>query len=468
MAIKVNFYRFTKKENSTARPSGTGTELDCTLKDSSSIFFPIIKLNLGAVSAPSFNYCIIPNFNRWYYITNWEWDRGLWYASLQVDVLATYKPEIGNSSLYALRASNSWDGRIVDNLYPTKVNCTYSKTDVWNHNLAFGMSYIIGVVTKNPSYGSITYYAMTRSQLRTLMAELLDDTLLTGNNFNPADASLALQKSIVDPLQYIKSAIAVPLTIDDMGANVGIDETITIFDWDLTAQGKRCGMTGFPRVNKTHTFTIPKHPQTATRGNFVNQAPYTYLTLYAPPFGVIELDTTAFAADTALTVGLTFDLPTGQGALTITNESGNVIQRVEAQLGVPIQLSQVSRDYLGATVSGISAIGSAIGGAVSGNVTGAITGLASGIGNAVSAMAPKSQTLGSGGSYMNFGIGFYLQAQFFEIVDDDISHNGRPLCQMVTPSAGYYLIQDGDVPIDGTKEEAIELKRYLEGGFYYE
>lgn len=472
MAIKINFYRFSKKENSTARPSGTGTELDCTLKDSSSIFFPVIKLNMGAASAPSFNYCHIPNFNRWYFITNWEWDRGLWYASLQVDVLATYRTEIGSSSLYALRASNNYDGTIVDNLYPTKVGCTFAKSDDWTISGAggFAASYIMGVVSKDPDFGSIKYYALNSSNLGTIIDELLDDTIKDGvNGFSAADASIALQKSLIDPLQYIKSCIYIPMTLTEINSALSTAAApVTIFNWDLTATA-RSVRPPTPVIRVTHDFTIPKHPQTVSRGNFVNQSPYTMLWLYAPPFGVVDIDTTAFANNSVITVEIDIDLPTGLGILKI-KRGDEIINRLEANIGVPIQLSQIIKDYLGAASAVLGGIGSVISGIAGGpaGIASGVIGAANGVGNAIQSLMPKSQTIGSGGSYAQVRGGWSLQAQFFTIADDDIAHNGRPLCQMVTPSNGYYLIQDGDIAIDGTKEEAAELKRYLESGFYYE
>lgn len=467
--IQATFYRFSKKENSTARPV-TGRELYVELKDASSIFYPIIKLNRGASTAPTFNYCHIPDFNRYYYITEWVWNLGIWEATLKCDVLATYKTVIGDASLYALRAANSYDGSIPDHLYPTKTGCSFDYSTSWTMSGAggFGTSYILGVVSDDPDFGSITYYAVNSSNLASILSDLLDDSLLTDNGFNVADASIPLQKSIVDPIQYIKSAIYLPFTLNELSNLSTVASQVKIFNWELSATAKTV-RPPTPVTTVTHSFTIPKHPQTSARGNFVNQSPYSFLTLYAPPFGNIELDTTAFANASTVDISLKVDMPTGLGILEISNGS-YITNRIEASVGVPIQLSQVSRDYVGAAVAGISAIGGAIGGFMSGNVGGAISSAASGIGNAVSAMAPKAQTIGSGGSYAQVRGGWYLEAQFFTIVNDDISHNGRPLCQMIQPKNinGYMLIQDGDVAIDGTQEESVEIKRYLESGFYYE
>ena len=469
--ITANFYKFSKKENSTARPTGSGNAIDIEIKSASSIFFPYIVVNRGAsTAAPGYNYCYISNFSRYYWITEWIWNEGLWEASLKCDVLATYKTDIGNEYLYALRAAYTYDGAIPDHLYPTKTGCSFDYSTSWTMSGAggFGASYILGVVSKDPDFGSITYYAVNSSNLGTILAELLDDSLLTDNGFNVADASIPLQKSIVDPIQYIKSAVYLPFTLSELSNLSESASAVKIFNWELSATAKTV-RPPTPVTTVTHSFTIPKHTQTSSRGNFVNQSPYTFLTLHAPPFGNIELDTTAFANASTVDISLKVDMPTGLGVLEISNGS-YITNRIEASVGVPIQLSQVSRDYVGAAVSGISAIGGAIGGFMSGNIGGAISSAASGIGNAVSAMAPKAQTIGSGGSYAQVRGGWYLEAQFFSIVNDDITHNGRPLCQVIQPKniPGYMLIQDGDVAIDGTQEESIEIKRYLETGFFYE
>lgn len=483
--ITVRFYSFSKRENSTKIPTGTGTEFSCTIHDSSSIFFPIIKLNRGAdtSSAPAFNYCRINDFGRYYWITNWTWENGLWFASLKCDVLASFKSTIGSTSLYALRASNSYDGSIPDKLYPAKAGCTFVTESLsggrpWG-NVMQGI-FIMGIVSQDPDFGSLKYIGLSLTNMRSFIAQLLDDAILTANGFNVQDASLALQKSLIDPLQYIKSCVYIPYPPSSLTDSLTTISSFDIWNWTINLSGYEVKYSA-PYNTYSGTITIPKHPQTAGRGKFVNQMPFTVLQLQAPPFGMIDLDTTALVDTSTLSLGISLDLPTGLGVLTISNGSV-VMNRIEAQIGVPVQLSQVFHDYLGAYVGAmgaiggvISGLGSVVGGAMSGSIGGVAGGLGnmlssgvSGVGSAIEALFPKAQSIGSGGSYAQLAGNWNIYAQFFTIVDDDLAHNGRPLCQMVTPSSGYYLIQDGDVPISGTQDESQEIKRYLETGFYYE
>lgn len=467
MGFNVYFWTLTKKSNSTLIPTTGRYDYTCTIKDGSGIMNPTIELNIGATSDPSaYNYCQIPNFDRYYYINEWNYSRGLWTASLSVDVLATYKTQIGSTSMYVLRASAASDGAIVDNLYPMKVGCTYVHNTAASPYIAVG-TYIVGCVGKNADYGSVSYYAMTKAELTTLCTYLIQDAIQDGvNGFTLNDCSIALQNSLVDPIQYIKSCVFIPYSRSDLSTTT--DSTFNIFNWTVP------GLTGYRvaghTVIKTATLSISKHPSTTARGNYVNTAPYTLLTLYVPPFGVINIDSTVTCNATQLDLELRTDTISGRGVLTIKC-NGCVLHKLEAQIGVPIQLSQVTRDYVGAATSMVSGVTSAITGALTGNAAGAVTGAINGIGNAIQALAPRQQSVGSGGGFVHLAsTPWQLDHQFFTPVDDDNSHNGRPYCKVATPSSlgGYMLIQDGDVAIPGTKAEADELRGLLESGFYYE
>lgn len=465
MSYTVDLYTLTKRSNSTLYPSSGATTFNCNIKNGSGILTPKIELNLGVTADPSqFNYCHIPNFDRWYYVTEWYYDRGLWTGTCKVDVLATYKSQIGSTSMYVLRASAASDGAVIDTFYPTKAGCTFDNSTIsnpYNFNV-FGTTdppqFCIGIVSEDGKIGSMDYFMIGGAQLETLCDYLINDFVSTTNQFTIADASMALQASLVDPIQYIKSCYLIPFTTTEYAdVSTGV-APVKCCHFSTGAAGLKIdrGTT----ITKTFTFTIKKHPQTTARGNFVNVAPYTLLTLSFPPFGVIQIDTTVTANASSLTVDVAVDVITGKGKLTVRC-NGVVLNTLEAQLGVPIQLSQVSSDYLGAATS-------AVNGLIQGLTTG--FGLTSMIGNAVNALTPREQSVGQGGAFTQLTGHFALYHQFFTLVNDDNSHFGRPYCQVATPSSlgGYMLIQDADVSIPGTKAEADEIRSLLEGGFYYE
>ena len=162
------------------------------------------------------------------------------------------------------------------------------------------------------------------------------------------------------------------------------------------------------------------------------------------------------------------DLLSGLGILTISC-NGVVLNRIETRIGVPISLSQVTRDYIGAVSNVASAVGSAITGVATANPL-AVIGVVSGVGNAVEALQPRSNTIGTTGSYAGLNGDFKLDHQFFRPVNADNTHNGRPLCEVrkINTLSGFIIVQDGDVAINGTSTEDQQIRSYLESGFYYE
>ena len=475
--VTVNFWTFSKKENSTARPAGSPTALNCNILRGSSMMAPTLELDLGS-TAPTYNYCQISSFGRYYFIREWYFQGGLWTATLQVDVLATYKSQIGSASLYALRTSNAtlYDGSIPDTMYPAKAGGTFTKvsgTDIWNPGSYDGGLYILGCVCHNAEFGSIRYYAVPSNRMEAIISYLTSTDLLQDNNFSLNDASLELQKSLIDPAQYIKSCVYIPVRASDIydvcsATNVDLD----ILDWTmLDSVGNvllaKYVLMSAPAVTISDSITLPKHPQAASRGTFLNQAPYTRMTFNIPPFGNISLDTSITANAVTLDYTITVDLPTGLGILVVSC-NGIILNRLEAQVGVPIQLSQITRDYPGmissAATAGVGLIESFI------NPFAGIGAVASSIGNAVVASQPREQSIGSGGSFAQLIDTIpSVNAQFFTMVDDDVACNGRPCCKVVNcSSGGYFLIQDADISLAGTAEESAAVREYLENGFYYE
>lgn len=468
MSFTVDLYSFSKRENSTKQPNTASASFQCILKDASGLIAPSIELDLGLASSPAdYNYAYIPAFNRYYFIAEWKFENRLWTAQLICDVLATYKAEIGSSSLYVLRAASASDGTIVDNLYPMKAVPTHSVTPFntpWhqiidlNGSIATGC-YIVGVVSTSPTHGSISYYAVGSGYLATLCDYLSSSFVSPENGFDVNDATMALQKNIIDPFDFIKSCTWIPAGVSSMG---GTFTDITVMGINTGAKGYKFG-TGTPGIihNSVTVGNLPRHPQAASRGSYLNTAPYTDCEIFIPPFGLIPVDTRILASSPSITLDYRIDTMTGNAVLTV-EIAGTTVNRVESQLGVPIQLSQIRQDIIGGATSLLSA-GAA---ALAGNYLGA----AAGIGSAVQAAAPKANTIGGTGGWGDLGGAPGVVQHFYPVTDEDNDHTGRPLMavRQISSLSGYIIVQDGDISIAGTQSEAEQIRQYLEGGFYYE
>ena len=61
---EIILYHFSKRKNSTKRPTGQGTTVPCLLKSNTTFQTPVFKLKLTLDSALQFNYLIKENDNE--------------------------------------------------------------------------------------------------------------------------------------------------------------------------------------------------------------------------------------------------------------------------------------------------------------------------------------------------------------------------------------------------------------------
>lgn len=468
--ITINLYTFTKHENSTKRPTGTGTAFSCKVKSPSSLETP--RVELSTAYPGNYNYAYISDWNRYYFITDCSYDEGLWVLQLKVDVLATYKTEIGAESLYVLRSASASDGNIRDTYYPIKANNTkyhgyQFERVVDGHETSIPGDYDSGFIIINVAgtgtAGASTLIEMTPANFAMLVQELYTDI----NGFQLSDViSKVVQAFGGNPQTLINSAMWFPFAFDvDSGPN-----PIKIGAWQsTTAVG---GVIIDPVISLPDvTFNLNKHPLAATRGNYLNLSPYTMYTLGLPGCGVVNLDTTKLQGVTGITIHRYMDAFSGQLFVKVIADSTNqVIAYMNGQIGIPIQLR--GSNNANSLVGGVGASIAGIAGAVSTGGASAIAGaVAAGIGTALEAMGgtPVSSNMGAGFAGIT-DERIWLDTVCYDIVDADNTHNGRPLMQMRTINtlSGFIMVQRGNVPIDGTEEEQIQIKSYLEGGFYYE
>lgn len=466
MAVQINLYSFKKKRNSTAIPSDSGTVTNCALKSSTSVTAPVIELDLGRAFNPvPFNYARISAFERYYYITDWQYVNGLWIAYLQVDVLASFKDEIGASTQYIARSSALYDGTIIDSLYPADTQTsviTTTATAKWMTTLNNGF-YVLGVV----GAGGVSYYALSPFSFYQLTTMLFNE--------GTYDIGAEIQKEIFNPFQYIVSVKWFPITtglIPD-GENV---TTIPFGWWSAEIYARKLNASMVCTWNVS--VSIPKHPQTTERGNYVNCAPYTQLQMEFQPFGTIPLNTPVYCNYSTVYAVCKTDLLSGVGTAWIspTNSQNDATNVVTSMVGVPIQISQLNTHPVSTVVNLASAAAQAgigIAGAVaSGGATAVsgVVGAAAGVMNAVMSAMPQVQSSGSNGAFSIYSEPIRLVGTFHHLVTDDLSDRGRPLCQIhqISTLAGYIQCDDAHLSISGYPSELDAITSEMLRGFYYE
>lgn len=471
--MNVVLYNFTKRQNSTKQPNpAEGKYITCQIKDETSFLNPTLKISKdvvsGVFSPAAYNYVSIPYWQRYYFITDWQYLNGVWECSCSIDPLASFKAEIGNTSAYVLRSDNQYNGNIMDSFYPASTNITISRIPVacaWYNVAPSGGTYVVGIINYQQNYrvGAVTYYALSQRDLGGLLNYLFTDNIFNASSIS--EIGEGLFKSIFNPFQYIVSCMWFPFGIQAFHDMATPQTEIKVGYWDT---GIKADVVDRLAEKTFVTATIPDHPQ-ISRGSYLNYAPFSRLTLYIPPFGSIPLDTNFRNIGNYLYSAVLIDHITGQCTIRVAispssnnlNEY-NIMCEKSSMIGVPIQLTQLMPDY----VNSLTSMGGAMGAALSRNIVGVLSGLMS----AVDSQMPKVSTNGANGSFIETIQYPQLICEFLRIADENRTEFGRPLCATRTLRniPGYIQCGEDDHAFSATKNESDIINRHLKNGFFYE
>lgn len=448
MAINVNFYTFSKKYNSTAQPTGDGTVLSCNIKAPSSVINPRLEL---ATNPTAYNYCYISAFSRYYFVSDITFSNGLWICMLTEDVLATYKTQIGGSSLYILRSSAQSNGYIQDGYFPptTKVTRTDADMNSTLYNYDDGC-YIVNILSG--SNNGIVSYQLSHSGFK----DLYDKIFTLVNGYDWTDVAVQWYQSIFKITDYLVSAYWFPETF-------GTPTSGSIALGPYTISGISRYHVDGPKYD-TYSVTLPKHPKAATYGKYLNAAPFSHYTVSFGPLSETAIDAALLVDTTTFTLSKWVDPVTGQAIITVPGASYTI------GWGVPIALANSNS---GSAAGVLTSIGSVVGAVAAGGLTGGLApalGVVGGIAGAIESAAGSNSIASSAGSIAAHNRFRGVSGYFADVVDRDITNLGLPLCTVTTPSAlgGYMVVQNGSINAAGTAAELASIKGYLEGGFYYE
>lgn len=462
------WFDFKKNTNSTKRPEPGQSRFNCYLIEPVSILNPVIRLRIPW-NPYNYNYAYIPDFHRYYYITDIVSENTMWTCYMTVDVLATYRNIIGKSTQYVVRSSSDWDGNISDSLYPTKTRpeivTTYPNSETYPFSAGVGFGYfVVGIINNSPdALGCVSYYRFTMSEFRQFCNAMLSTSDWLGGDFG--DVTDDLLKSIFNPFQYVVSCVQYPSRFAIFPGTAV--ENIAFGWWTLPVSAT---LITSSLEQLEVTFQLPEHPQAATRGAYLNSAPFSRYTLYWDAFGVYELDAQVVAnasndgGEKQIQAKISFDCSGATATLRINN--GNVQQTLvdtTVQVGVPIQIAQATSDVIGSFQS----LGNALTSAFSLNFIGAGASLFSSLEH----KAPKITSSGANGSSAKYAFLPVLQSEFYLLVDEALEHRGRPLCQqrVISSLPGYIMTADAEIEIsECMSTELDKIKDYMNGGFFYE
>ena len=492
--INVKFYSFSKKENSTKVPTSPvvpSAEYSCLLKDGSGVISPELEIATSA-NVSSWNYCYISDFGRYYFVSEWTYDNGQWIAKLTIDVLASWKTNIGSSTQYVTRSSYTYDPYVTDTFYPVKTvadirRSTFSATGAVQAldttMLGSGANFMVGIINNDNtnSAGAVTQYVMTPAQLDVMKRLLMTDNGWIGN-VDPGASPVDIAKSQVDinPFQYITQCRWFPVPVPIIGDTPF--NNIRFGWWQTTISAYK--FYGYSPVYQWKLDPTPQHSYADTRGKYLNSKGFASHFIDFAGFH-FDLDANMVAQTNKLYVELRIDFISGQACCWVKGEEEgglttyNIAEEIQ-NLSVNVPLAAIS--FAGDGWSGVPVVGGLLSSVAQGAnaVAGSMYGSHSSQGliteHAIAAnlglnKIESSFMAGSGGLA---GIASHpvpvLTSVFQFTADEDNASAGRPLCKNKTISSipGFIKCNHVEIELPATEQEIVSIKNYMEGGFFYE
>lgn len=448
--INVEFYNFSKKSNSTARPS-EGTSVSVNLKRGTTFQSPTFVLHYNLNDFLNFNYA---KWNDHYYFINSVTSTNA--AQIEVscteDVLATYKEEIGNYTCVIERSSHQ------SLLYP---DALYLSDDSWKKDATiiadpvglFPKGYSGNFIVRTTSSEGITLYYMTQEELDDLLSFMWSDGSW-GDALNDA-----FTKLFFDPFKYILSIDWCPIRIDNF---IHLSSTVKLGFWDSKVSGAIIGGINAPSVNFSYDIGITNSRYNKYQFQYWNSNFSRYF-VKLPFVGVIQIDITKTAND-QLTADYYYDAVTGLCDVWLRSGQ-NDLAHFQTRLSIPIQIgfatNNPSNILNGAANTGIQL--------VTGNAMGTIS---SGLESIKGVFSPDSSVIGSNGS-INGILNNKNAAQYtytcssivpYPITEGYADGNRRKISTL----SGYIKCRNASVPINGYSGDQDVVNNFLNNGFYYE
>ena len=355
--MQATFFKVNKRRNSTLVPySNPNIVKDTALSsikiidNKSSLLDMKIKLldkmhHGGVIQQATkynsfyYNYCVIAEFHRCYYVDNWEiGSDGFFTCSLHCDVLATFHSNILAGEGFIERTSNSryYSNRLwSDNFYPGTLdriqlkNSNTQATSPFSSNPSNGIVIMTSTssVSGSGDIGTADYNYMTQAQFAILCNNM--SNVVPGAAQGTYTSMDTLQrilqntlKAVGNPLEYIHQLQWFPIETDSLPSATFSNSArdIHLGGWNTGATGRAILKTDFtlspivlqiPRDNSnnasTPETTVPIYP------------PFAKYWCYNPLIGVIELDPVALSSNFSMYIAFyfTINLVSGNARLEI-------------------------------------------------------------------------------------------------------------------------------------------------------
>lgn len=446
---EIILYHFSKRKNSTKRPTKQGTVVPCFLKSATTFQNPTFILQKPMNDMLQFNYAKWAD--HYYFIdSTTSINAGQTEISCTEDVLATYKNEIGNYTCFIERSSNQTTFAN-DTMYIPTNDWVLSTRNVSHKEKimtsTYSQQYIIRVVSRT---GVASYY-INGDQLNNLL-----DYMYTESNFADVITD-AITKLMFDPFKYIVDLKWIPFVESAFKNNN--NEVIQLGFWDSGVMAKRIDENTV--VNFSYSFAFDNPLYAITDFRYYNPSFSNYF-IKLPFIGVVALN--PYKIDESVNALYQFDATSGLCNVFLQSKRV-VFASYQFQLSVPVQIGYATTNIAQLTTSAVSLVGAGL----QGNIA---QGISSGIEAGRSITAPEVSMLGTIGNISNILNNQILEFNSYACtsIDPDGASEGYAdgTVRYISGLSGYIKCRNASIEISGFTGDQEAVNNYLNSGFYYE
>lgn len=449
---EIVLYHFSKRKNSTKRPTGQGTEVPCLLKSATTFQSPTFILQKPMNDMLQFNYAKWAD--HYYFIdSTTSINAGQSEISCTEDILATYKNEIGNYTCFIER-SNHQDPLLDDPLYLPTEEWQKQDTIVAQPLNVFVNGYAGNYIMRIVGVAGVETYYVTQKQL-----DFIVSFMYTADNFQELIEN-ATTKFLFDPAKYIIDLKWLPFRSSNF---ISILNDVNLGYWDTGVQALLIGgASSSPVVQFSYNLELSNPLYSNTDFRFYNGNFSRYF-VQLPCVGVIPVDVTKTNKG-QLVADYYFDAYSGISDVWVKSGT-SVISHYQCQMTVPVNIAGTNVNIGDALISGLSTVSSAM--------TGNALGVSSGVLNTMqSILSPEVTSIGSVGSVG--GILNNLDASVICYTRMSTEPNGASEgyadgnTHKISTCSGYLRCRNASIEISGFTGDQEAVNNYLNSGFYYE
>lgn len=328
--FSIILYNLTDEPQVMGKSLSNGLTLNGVLRDGASVLDPQIEVQLSEL--PTYNYCYISAFNRYYFINDITSVRNnLWLLSMHVDVLESYKDKIKQLTAVVSRNENTFNKYITDDCltFPTNYKLEINTDYTIFEQATKSSGNVVVKVTQSihsdtlPAAGDVQQpnlsVSIPRAAYNSWDLECYSSYVFAYDAHNEGDFTFpdfyAFAKFISENSTYatfvqsvimypfkVGTTVTSPLSIGDKNIRIG----------DKQAYAKLLS----PNSNNIYQVIIPKSTL-LLKNSFLDFAPYTVIQLYLPFYGGYTLDTKSFVMSGADYLRITYVVDFDTGGTTI-------------------------------------------------------------------------------------------------------------------------------------------------------